>query len=146
MSAVAVTDALARHFKERVAGTKQAYATGAGTQPALYGAITDTPVVVAQWEGAEVTPGSFERTTWTISADAYFQGADATKAYADYVTFVDNVRTSIRGNWTLFGAATQISRWSAGPPEDVPINNKPYVRVTFTFEILEAGAQTYTGA
>jgi len=143
MSAVAVTDALARHFKERVAGTKEAYATGVGVQPFLPADIYDTPIVLTMWRRGEVTPGSFERTHWIINADAYFSGADPAAAYATYVQFVDDVRTSIRGNWTLFGACTQISVWRAGEPEDVSVNNKPYVRVPFEFDILEAGPVTY---
>jgi hypothetical protein len=145
MTAVIVTDALARHFKDRVTGTKEAYATGQGGQnaPVLPEDIYDTPIVLTMWRHVTVEPGSFERTTWTIAADAYFAGADPAAAYAEYVAYVDAVRSSIRGNWTLFRTCTQISRWEAGDPEDVTVNNKPFVRVPFEFQILEAGPQTY---
>ena len=144
MTAVAVTDALARHFRERVTGTKEAYSTGvtAGSVH-LPGDIYDTPVVLCMWRHVNVTPGSFERTTWTVNADAYFGGADPAAAYQTYVDYVDKVRASIRGNWTLFGTATQISSWSGGDPEDIAVNGKPYVRLPFEFEILEAGPVTY---
>lgn len=145
MSAVAVTDALAKHFRDNVASAKEAYSTGvtAGSV-ALPADIYDAPVVLCMWTGVSVTPGSFERTTWTVEAVAWFSGADPAAAYAAYVGFVDEVRESIRTNWTLDGACTQISDWSAGPPQDADVNGKPFVRLPFQFLILEAGAVTYT--
>ena len=50
---------------------------------------------------------------------------------------------SVRLHYTLGGAVTQISGWSASQPEDVEVNGKPFVRVPFTFDLLEAGAQVY---
>ena len=145
MSAVAVTNALAKHFKDNVTGTKAAYAVGDGASVGtLPQDIFDTPVVVAYWQHVTTEPGSFERTHWTVSADAYFAAVDPASAYAAYVAFVDALRTSIRLNWTLFGTCTQISRWEGGDPEDVTIAGKPYVRLPFTFDILEAGPVTYT--
>jgi hypothetical protein len=144
MSAVTVTDALARHFREKVAGTKEAYSTGVTLgSVGLPGSIFDTPVVICFWTGVTTEPGSFERTHWTISADAYFSGADTANAYATYVAYVDTVRTSLRTNWDLFGACTQISRWTGGPPEDLVVDKMDLVRVPFTFDILEAGPQVY---
>jgi hypothetical protein len=145
VSAVTVTDALARHFRENVAGTKQAYSTGvtAGSV-VLPDDIYDTTVVLVMWRAVDVIPGSFERATWTIDANAYFGGADTASAYAAYVAYADAVRVSIRTNWTLYGTATHISRWSGGPPEDVTVNGKDYVVVPFTFYVLEAGPTTYT--
>jgi hypothetical protein len=147
MSAIAVTDALARHFSERVDSCKEAYSVGtAGQAPGLPSDIHDTPVVLTMYRRTNVVPGSFERTHWTIDALAYFSNADPASAYLTYVTFVDNVRTSIRGNWTLFGTATQISSWNAAEPEDVEVNKKAYVRIPFTFDILEALPVTYAPA
>jgi hypothetical protein len=148
VSAIAVTNALARHFSERVTGTKEAYATGTTGQesPGLPADIFDTPVVLTMYRRTNVVPGSFERTHWTIDALAYFSNADPAGAYLTYVTFVDDVRTSIRGNWTLFGTATQISSWNAAEPEDLEVNGKAYVRIAFTFDVLEAGPQTYTAS
>jgi hypothetical protein len=144
VSAVAATDALAKHFRDNVTGTKQAYSTGitAGSL-VLPGDIFDTPVVLCMWQGVTVAPGSFERVHHTVSAEAWFNGADTAAAYQTYVAFVDAVLTSIRSNWTLDGAVTQVSSWSAGSPEDVEVNGKPYVRLSFSFDLLEAGPQTY---
>lgn len=144
MSAVAVTNALARHFDDNVASCKAAYAVGDGNVGPLPQDIFDTPVVIAYWQHVTTEPGSYERTHWTVSADAYFAAVDSASAYVAYVTLVDELRTSIRLNWTLFGTCTQISRWEGGDPEDVTIGGKSYVRLPFTFDILEAGPQTYT--
>ena len=145
MSAVTATDALARHFRERVTGTLEAYSTGVTVGSiASPGDVFNTPVVFCLWQGISVEPGSFERTHYTISAEAWFDGSVPATAYATYVAFVDAVRTSIRGNWTLFGVVTQVSSWSAGQPEDVEVNGKPFVKVPFSFDLLEAGPAVYT--
>ena len=145
MSAVAVTNALAKHFKDNVTGTKAAYAIGDGASVGtLPQDIYDTPVVVVYWQHVDTLPGSYERTTWTLSADAYFNATDPAAAYPVYVAYVDALRTSIRTNWTLFGTCTQIQRWEGGDPEDVSIEGASYVRIPFVFQILEAGAVTYT--
>lgn len=145
MSAVTATDALAAHFRDNVPSAKEAYSTGvtAGSV-SMVGDVFDTPVVFCLWQGINVTPGSFERVHHTVAADAWFSGADTAAAYRTYVAFVDEVRTSIRLNWTLDGAVTQVSSWSAGPPEDAEINGKPYIRLPFVFDLLEAGPATYT--
>jgi len=144
VSAVTATDALAAHFRANVAGVKQAYSTGvtAGSV-ASPGDVFDTPVVFILLQGASVEPGSFERTHWFVSAEAWFDGSIAGAAYGTYVAFVDSVRTSIRSHWTLGGVITQVSSWSMGQPEDVELNGKDYVRVPLSFDLLEAGPVAY---
>lgn len=143
MSAEAITDAVARHFGENVEGIKAAYASGAAGAKPLPQDIFDTPIALVYWQTYSLTPGSYERIRHTVNADVYFQGADPAMSYKTYLPMVTKVVASFRTNVGLYGTATIAVAESGGPPEDVVINGKPYIRLTFEINALETGPQTY---
>lgn len=148
MSAESITDAVARHFAENVAGVKGAYASGAGGQGAIVKTlpqdIYDTPVVIAYWQRFElVAPGSFEKVRHFINADMYFGAADSAAAYKTYLPFVGRVINSFRTNVGLYGTATLAHVTGNVPPETVTINGKEMVRLTFEIQVLELTITQY---
>ncbi len=150
MSAESITDAVARHFVENVAGVKGAYASGAGGQgtsvKTLPQDIYDTPVVIAYWQRYElVAPGSFEKVRHFINADMYFGASDSAAAYKTYLPFVARVINSFRNtNGGLYGTAALAFATGNLPPETVTINGKEMVRLTFEIEALELTITQYT--
>jgi hypothetical protein len=145
MSAEAITDAVARHFEENVEGIRAAYASGAGEQgvKTLPGDVFTTPIALVYWQNYSLTAGSYERIRHTIHADVYFQAADPAMSYKTYLPMVTKVIASFRTNVGLFGTATLAQAVRGGSPEDVVINGKPYIRLTFEIEALEASPQAY---
>lgn len=145
MSAEGITDAVARHLKEQVAGIKAAYSTnstGTANIEDIPDAIADTPVAIVTWDRFDlVRPGSLEQIRDFITADVYFDAQSADAAYRALVPMVTLVRQSFRNNVSLYETCTMARCASGGPHDAVAVNGVPLYRLPF---VIEAFSQVVT--
>lgn len=106
--------------------------------------IADTPVVLVNYEGFELThPGKPETLIHTLRADIWVRGRTSSEGEAVYLPVATQIIAAFRTHAGLFGQAIIAKVIRGGPPRPEEINEQPFIILPVWVRVTELTVNQY---